>query len=94
MYEDGTVTDLMCKKWCVKFCAGDFLLCHAPLLGDSDQIETLIDDNQCYTTWEIDELLKISKSIKILVLVKMKKYVFYFTEINHMDFLVNPIFFK
>ena len=29
---------------------------------DSDQIETLIENNQCYTTWEIADILKISKS--------------------------------
>ena len=34
---------------------------------DSNQIETLIENNQCYTTWEIANILKISKSIKLLV---------------------------
>ena len=29
---------------------------------DSDQIETLIENNQCYTTREIADILKISKS--------------------------------
>ena len=50
-----------------KFHAGDFSLDNAPLLGrpvevDSDQIETIIENNQCYTTWEIADILEISKS--------------------------------
>ena len=50
----------------MKFCAGDFLLDDAPRSGrpvevDSDQIETLIENNQHYTTWEIADILKISK---------------------------------
>ena len=36
-----------------KFCAGDFSLDHAPQTGipvevDSKQIETLVENNQCY----------------------------------------------
>ena len=47
--------------------AGDFSLDGAPRLGrpvevDSDQIETFIENNQCHTTWEIADILKISKS--------------------------------
>ena len=50
---EGAVTDQMCQKWFVKFCA-DFSLDDAPWLGrpievDSDQIE----NNQRCTTWEI-----------------------------------------
>ena len=57
------------------------MLDDAPLLGkpveiDSDQMETLIENNECATMWEMADMLKISKSIKILV--KMKKSVFYF----------------
>ena len=61
------MTDQMCQKWFAKFHAGDFLLDAAPRLGrpvevDSDQIETLIENNQRYTTQEIADILKISKS--------------------------------
>ena len=61
------MTDRMCQKWFAKFCAGNFSLDDAPLSGrpvevDSDQIETIIENNQCYTTWEIADILKISKS--------------------------------
>ena len=85
MYGEGAVTDGTCQKWFGKFCAGDFsrsfVLDNAPRLGrpvkvDRDQIATLIENNQCYVTWEIANILKIYKSIKLLV--KMK-HVFYFT---------------
>ena len=49
----------------MKFHAGDFSLDDAPRSGrpvDSDQIETLIENNQRYTTQEIADKLKISKS--------------------------------
>ena len=55
------------QKWFTKFHAGDFSLDNAPrpdrsVEVDSDQIETLIENNQCYTMWEIADILKISKS--------------------------------
>ena len=67
VYGEGAVTDWMCQKWFAKFCAGDCSLKDAPRSGrpievDSDQIETLIENNQCYTTQEIASILKISKS--------------------------------
>ena len=33
-----------------------------PVEVDSDRIETLIENNQRYTTWEIADILKLSKS--------------------------------
>ena len=53
VYGEGAVTDQTCQKWFVKFQAGDFSLDNAPWLGrpvevDSDQIETLIENNQHY----------------------------------------------
>ena len=56
----------MCQKWFVKFCSGDFSLDDAPRLRrpvevDSDQIETLTENDQRYTTQEIADILKISK---------------------------------
>ena len=67
MYGEGAVTDRTRQKRFAKFCAGDFLLDHAPRSGrpvevDSDQVETLTENNQRYTTWEIADILKISKS--------------------------------
>ena len=67
VYGDGAVTDWTCQKWFAKFHAGDFPLDDAPLSGrpvevDSDQIEILIENNQCYTTRERADILKISKS--------------------------------
>ena len=67
VYGEGSVTDRTCQKWFAKFPAGDFSLDDAPRSGrpvevDSDQIETIIENNQCYTMWEIADILKISKS--------------------------------
>ena len=44
---------------------------------DSDQIEMLIENNKRYTTWEIADVLEISKSI---VIGENEKCVFYFME--------------
>ena len=59
----------------MKFHGGDFSPDDAPLLGrpfedDSHEIEMLVENNQCYTTQEITNILKISKSIKLLVKMK------------------------
>ena len=75
VYGEGAMTDRMCQKWFVKFHATDFSLVDAPWLGrpvevDSDQIETLIVNNQRYTLREIVNTLKISKSMKLLVKMK------------------------
>ena len=75
VYGDGAATDQTCQKWFVKFPAGDFLLDDAPQSGrpvevDSNQIETLIKNNKCYATWERVDILKISKSIKLLLKMK------------------------
>ena len=79
----GREGDQTCQKWFSKFHAGDFSLDDAPQSGrpvevDSNQIETLIENNQCNTMRKIAaNVLKISKPIKLLV--KMKN-VSYFTE--------------
>ena len=80
VYGQGTVTDQMCQKWFAKFHAGDFLLDSAPQAGrtvevGSNQIETLIENNQRYTMWEIAVLLKVSKSIKLLVQCKNLSFI-------------------
>ena len=72
VYGEGAMTDQTCQKYFVKFHAGDFLLDDTPQSGrpvefDSNQIETLIKNNQHCTTWKIAYILKISKSIKLLV---------------------------
>ena len=67
--------DRTCQNWFVKFCARDFSLDDAPWLGrpvevDRDQIERLTENNQRSTTWEIADILKISRSIELLVKMK------------------------
>ena len=64
---EGAVTDRTRQKWFAKFRAGDLSLDDTPWAGgpvgvDSGQIETLIENNQCYTTWKIADILKITKS--------------------------------
>ena len=60
---------------CVKSSLGSFVLkmLHSwgkPVEVDSDQIETLIETNQHSTTKDVANILKISKSIKLLVKMK------------------------
>ena len=60
------------SKVVFEVCTGDFSLDDAPCLGrlveaDSDHLETLIETSQHYTIWEIADILKISKSIKLFV---------------------------
>ena len=78
------MTDQTCQKW---FCDQWFSMLEishsmddAPWSGrpvevDSDQIETLIKNNQHRSTWEIADLLKISKSIKLLVKMKNVSFI-------------------
>ena len=80
MYGDSTVTDQMCQKWFMKFRAGDFSLDDVPWSGkpdeaDSDQIKTLNENNKCYTTQEIADILKIPKLIKLLVKMKNVSFI-------------------
>ena len=68
------------SKWFAKFPAEDFSVDDAPWWGspdevDSDQIETLIENILCYTSWEIADILKISKSIKLLVKMKNVSFI-------------------
>ena len=79
VYGEGAVSDQTCQKWFSKFCTGDFSLDDAPWSGrpvevDSDQIKTIIEKNQYYTTQKIADILKISKSIKLLVKMKNVSY--------------------
>ena len=69
------MTDQMCEKWFAKYGAGDVLLDDTPWLGrpvevDGNQIETLLENNQHWTAWERANMLRISKSIKLLVKIK------------------------
>ena len=57
VYGESAATDWTYEKWFAKFRAGDFSLEDAPRSGrpvevDSNQIETLIENNQHYTLWE------------------------------------------
>ena len=99
MHGEGAVTDRTCQKWFAMFRAGDFSLDDAPRSGkpvevDRDQIETLSEKNQHYTTQEIVGILKISKSSIENHLLKLG-YVHCFdvwvpqklSEKNHLDYI-------
>ena len=78
--DEGAVTDGTCQKCLAKFHTGDFSLDDAPWSGtpvevDSDQMETLVENNQCYTMWERADILKISNSIKLLVKMKNVSFI-------------------
>ena len=93
VYGEGAVTDQTCQKWFVKFCAGGFSLDDAPQWGrpaevDGDQIETLIKNNQHYTTQEIPNILKISNTIKLLVKITNVSLILG-KKLNR--FLANPV---
>ena len=64
VYRKGAVTDWMCQKWLAKIPTGDFLLDKAPwssrwLEVDSDQIETVIENNHCYAMQQIASLVML-----------------------------------
>ena len=67
---EGAVIDWMCQKWFARFHTGGFCLDGIQHSGrpvkdrerDRDPTETLNENNQCYTTWERADILKISKS--------------------------------
>ena len=70
----------MCQKWFGKLCAGDFSVDDGPQSGrpvevDSNQIETFIKNSQRYTTQEIADILKISKSIRFFVKMKNVSFI-------------------
>ena len=72
---EGATTDRKCQKSFVKFYAGDFSLNNAPQSGwpvevDSNQIDRSSENNQHYTTQKVANILKISRSIKLLLKVK------------------------
>ena len=67
VYGGGAVTEGTYQKWFAKFPAGGISLDNAPQSGrparvDSDQIETLVENNQHYATLEVADLLRILKS--------------------------------
>ena len=80
MCREGAVTDRSCQKWFAKFHARDLSLDDAPWSGrpvevDSNQINTLTENNQHYTMQEGANILKIPKSIKLLVKMKNVSFI-------------------
>ena len=83
VYGEGAMTDRTCQKWFAKFCAGDFSLDNAPRSGrtvevDSNQIEIIMENNQCYTMLEIatyskypNQVLKIICTTLVMLIALM-----------------------
>ena len=75
------MTDQTCPKWFAKFRAGDFSLdddtsqLGGPGEVDIDDVETLIENSQCYITQEIADILKISNTINLLVKMKITPFI-------------------
>ncbi|RLU19787.1 hypothetical protein DMN91_008346 [Ooceraea biroi] len=67
VYGEGALAERTVRKWFAKFRAGDFNLkdqerSGKPSTTDDDQLKTLIENNPRYTTRELAEILKISKT--------------------------------
>ena len=71
VYGEGAVTDQMCQSGLKSLCLG------RSVAVDSDRIETLIENNQCSTMRQIANILKIPKSIMLLVKMKSMFFLFY-----------------
>ena len=65
------MSGVVCEVPCWRVSLDDAPQSGGPVEADSDHVvETLIENNQNYTTWEIVNILKISKSRKLLVKTK------------------------
>ena len=80
VYGEGAMTDQMCQKWLANFYVGGFSLDDTPQSGrpvevDSNQIETLIENDQHYTMHKIANILKMSRSIQLLMKMKNVSFI-------------------
>ena len=66
LYGEGAVTDQTCQSGlevsCWRFLVGQCSMVSRPVEVDSNQMETLIEINQCYNRQERANILKMSKS--------------------------------
>ena len=61
------VSKVVCEVSCWRLLVGDTPWSGRPIEVDRDQIETLIENNQCYTTQEIANILKYpNQELKII----------------------------
>ena len=63
------------KSGLQSFVPDDAARSRKPVEADRDQMETLTENNQRYTTQERAGMLKISKSIKLLVKMKTLSFI-------------------
>ena len=71
----SNMSRVVCEVSCWRFSLDDAPWAGRAVEVDSDQIKTLIENNQHYTLWEIADILKISKSIKLLVKMKTVPFI-------------------
>ena len=76
------MSKVVCKILCWRFHADHVPQSCRPVEVDSGQSETLTENNQCYTMQEIADILKISKSIKLLV--KMENVSYFMEKLNEL----------
>ncbi|KAL1139196.1 hypothetical protein AAG570_009255 [Ranatra chinensis] len=67
VYGEDAVTERVCQKWFSRFRSGNFSVQDAPRSGrpteiNSDEVKEMVDTNPRYTTRQIADILKISKS--------------------------------
>ena len=93
VHGEDAVTDQTRQMWFMKFCAGDLLVDDAPWSGrsvevDGDQIETLFENNERFTTREIAYILKNIQGNKVIG--ENKKCLLFYRK-NNMNFLADLI---
>ena len=69
------MSKVVCEVLCWRFSPDNAPGSGRQVEVDSNQIKTLIENNQHYTTWEIADILKISKSIKLLMKMKNVSFI-------------------
>ena len=72
------VSKMVCKVLCWRLMPDNAPWFGRPVEVDSEEVEKIIDSNQCYTMQDIANILKISKSIT-------GSHVHHFEYVNHFD---------
>ena len=78
VYREGAVTDKTCQKCIANLMLeiSFWMMFHGWVdQFKLDQIKILIENNQCYPTWEIADKLKIPKTIKLMVKMKNVSFI-------------------
>ena len=82
------MASVICRVSCWRFLLDDAPRLGRPVEVDGDQMEPLTENNQCYPTWEITDIIQISKSIRLLVKMNNVSFILW----KKTDFLASPEF--